>query len=191
MALWGSICNMNPSSNLFLIGPMGAGKTSIGRRLAEQLDLPFIDLDEKIESDTGARIALIFELEGEAGFRARERAALLQFSATKGIVLGCGGGVILDPDNRACLHERGFVVYLQASVANQLQRLHRDRQRPLLASADREPRLHAMATLRNPLYEQTADLITPTHDENVARASARVLSLIEAHWQRVIPMENP
>src|SRR5690242_8061931 len=101
---------MNPAPNLFLVGPMGAGKTTVGRQIAELFRMPFIDLDHEIEAHTGAAIGLIFEIEGEAGFRRREHAALADYAARNGIVLATGGGAILDSDNRRLLRSRGFVI---------------------------------------------------------------------------------
>src|SRR5690348_3220288 len=126
---------MNPSPNLFLIGPMGAGKSSIGRRLAEHFGMPCIDLDAAVEERTGASVATIFEIEGEAGFRRRESDLLAELSGQNGIVLATGGGAVLAPENRVPLRERGFVVWLQTSVEQQLQRLVRDRQRPQIGRA--------------------------------------------------------
>lgn len=143
---------------LALIGPMGAGKSSIGRALAGLLARPFIDLDRVIEAAAGAEIPLIFELEGEAGFRRREREVLAAHLAGTGAVIACGGGVILDPDNRKLLRERAFVVHLVASVEEQLERLARDRSRPLLQAGDRRQRLQDLAREREPLYAGCADL---------------------------------
>lgn len=149
---------MNPAPNLILIGPMGAGKTSIGRHLARQLGLRFIDLDLELEARTGASITLTFEIEGETGFRKRESALLRELVRHCGIVLSTGGGAVLDPANRTLLRKHGFVVWLDTDVDTQLNRLHADRQRPLLQGADRRKNLLHMAELRNPLYAQTADL---------------------------------
>lgn len=178
---------MNSSSNLFLVGPMGAGKTSIGRRLAGHFGMRFVDLDHEIETATGASIPLIFELEGEAGFRQREAAALQQFSASEGIVLACGGGVVLDDDNRRQLAEHGFVVYLQTKVEHQIERLRRDTQRPLLIAPDRRQRLQTLNDQREPLYREVADLCIEPRQEPIRRASARIAAQIEAHWDRLVP----
>ncbi|MGH8172868.1 MAG: shikimate kinase, partial [Rhodanobacteraceae bacterium] len=132
---------MNPAPNLFFIGPMGAGKTTVGRHVAELMAMPFHDLDHEIEVHTGAAISLVFDLEGEAGFRKREAATLAEFAAHDGIVLSTGGGAVLDADNRRALHERGFVIWLDATIEAQLARLARDRQRPLLNAPDRRVRL--------------------------------------------------
>lgn len=175
---------MNPSSNLFLVGPSGAGKTSIGRRLAEHYALPFIDLDREIETHTGVDVTTIFEIEGEAGFREREAALLDACSAGDGLVLATGAGAVLDADSRRRLSQRGFVLWLQASVEQQLERLSRDRQRPLLAGVDRQQRLAAMAVARNPLYADIADLALPGRHEHVAPACTRALQMLDTHWQR-------
>ncbi len=176
---------MNPAPNLFLIGPMGAGKSTVGRHLAERLRWPFVDLDHEIEVQTGAAIPLIFELEGERGFRERERLLLAQCAAREGIVLATGGGAVLDADNRVLLRTRGYVVWLDASVDVQLARLERDRQRPLLRTPDRRERLTEMATLRNPLYAEIADLRLPsTAQRNSAQAAHEALQHLDACWQR-------
>ena len=177
---------MNPSCNLFLIGPTGAGKTSIGRQLAAHYGLPFVDLDQEIERQTGVPVSTIFEIEGEAGFRRREHAALEACSGRQGVLLANGAGAVLDPINRRHLSERGYVVWLQASVALQLQRLAHDTTRPLLADTDRQRKLEAMATARTALYEEIADLAIP-HDgehENVVAATERCIALIDQHWTR-------
>jgi shikimate kinase len=176
---------MNPSCNLFLIGPTGAGKTSIGRQLAGRFGLPFLDLDQEIERVTGVSVSTIFDIEGEAGFRRRERALLEECSVRRGVVLASGAGAVLDSDNRRTLMERGYVVWLQATVSIQLQRLALDTSRPLLADADRHLKLEAMATARTSLYEEIADLIIPPGaEEGVAAASERCIALIDRHWNR-------
>ncbi|MEO6968101.1 MAG: shikimate kinase [Rhodanobacteraceae bacterium] len=175
---------MNPSHNLFLIGPMGAGKTTLGKRLAAHYRLPFIDLDAQIEAHTGAGVPLIFDIEGEPGFRRREAALLDESSARDGVVLATGGGAVLDPGNRELLRRRGFVVWLRFDVEQQLQRLARDRQRPLLQTADRRERLEAMAIARDPLYGEIADLIVPAQMHAPSRASEQIAVLLDTHWSR-------
>ena len=178
---------MIAASNLILVGPMGAGKTTIGRQLAEQLVMPFVDLDHEIEQHTGASIALIFEVEGEAAFRQREQHALQQTLDRDGIVLATGGGAILSADNRQLLSQRGFVVWLDTPVSVQLERLAREHhKRPLLQTPDREQRLTDMAIFRNPLYRESADLIITSAGRHPGAATIRhFLDKISSHWQRL------
>ncbi len=152
--------------NLILIGPMGAGKSTIGKMLAHQLNLPFLDSDKEIEQRTGATIPLIFEIEGEAGFRDREVAIIEEVTRTTGWVLATGGGAILRPENRQLFAERGFVVYLHASVHQQAERTAMDTQRPLLQTADRFGKLRELMTEREPLYRAAADLIIETANKS-------------------------
>ncbi|MGY0560915.1 shikimate kinase [Luteimonas sp. A277] len=175
---------MNPASNLILVGPMGAGKSSIGRCLARGFDLEFVDLDQEIEHRTGASVRMIFDCEGETGFRVREHAALADVLAGSGRVLATGGGSVLDPRNRGLMRESGYVVYLMVSVAGQLQRLGRDRSRPLLASGDREAVLHRLAGERGSLYREVADLEFDTGSAAAGIAATRLARLLEQHWQR-------
>lgn len=154
---------MAMGSNIFLIGPMGAGKTTIGRRLAELRGLQFLDSDHEIEARTGVDIPYIFEREGEPGFRKREKQIIAELTAMSGIVLATGGGAILDPDNRQVLAARGYVVYLHASVDQQLARTSRADNRPLLhASSNRRETLTLLFTMRDPLYREIADLVLAT-----------------------------
>ncbi|MET3652631.1 shikimate kinase [Dyella japonica] len=175
---------MNPSCNLFIVGPTGAGKTSIGRRLADHYGLSFIDIDQEIERVCGVPVSTVFEIEGEAGFRQRESALLEESSRRSGVVMATGAGAVLDPANRRLLAERGYVLWLQATLEQQLERLAQDRQRPLLAGADRAERLTAMAERRTSLYGEIADLAIPGAHETVQAASARSILLIDQHWQR-------
>lgn len=176
---------MNPSPNLFLIGPMGAGKSSIGHRLAQRFGIPCIDLDAAIEQHTGASVATIFDIEGEAGFRRRESVLLAKLVTRTGIVLATGGGAVLAPENRELLRTHGFVLWLETSVDQQLRRLVRDRQRPLLDAADRHERLQQLALVRDPLYRGLADLAVPSSSsESCGQACGRIAALLEQHWQR-------
>ena len=176
---------MNPSRNLFIVGPTGAGKTSIGRRLAAHYGLPFVDIDQEIERHCGVEVSTVFEIEGEAGFRQRETAAIDECSQRHGVVMATGAGAVLAAHNRTYVIERGYVVWLQASIAQQLERLERDHHRPLLEVADRRERLHAMAQLREPLYHAIADLAVPGEHGGVASATERSITLIDRHWQRL------
>ncbi len=148
--------------NIFLIGPMGAGKSTIGRLLAERLVLPFKDSDHEIEARSGADIPWIFDVEGEAGFRRRETAVLADLTCEQGIVLATGGGAILKEENRTLLKQGGTVVYLAASVEQQYARTRRDRQRPLLREADPHARLAQLFAEREPLYLSIADCVVTT-----------------------------
>lgn len=164
---------MVAAQNIFLIGPMGAGKTTVGRRLAEVRGLRFVDADHEVEARTGVDIAYIFEREGESGFRRRERQIIDELSAMTGLVLATGGGVVLDEANREHLKARGRVIYLHATVQQQLQRTARSEARPLLSqSADRLATLQALFNYRDPLYRETADLIIAT-DHRSAKSVVR------------------
>lgn len=158
---------MNMPGSLFLTGPMGAGKSTIGRQLSKQLKRPFHDSDHEIENRTGVDIPLIFELEGEAGFRKRESAVIDELTQLPDIILATGGGAILDPANRQHLRERGTVIYLHTSVDQQLKRTCRDRNRPLLQTDDPRSRLAALMTEREPLYREIADLVIDTDGKRV------------------------
>lgn len=175
---------MNPARNLILVGPMGAGKTSVGGRLAERFGLRLRDADRKIEARCGTSVSGIFATQGEAGFRAHERAVLRELLAEDDVLVATGGGAVLDPDNRALLRRRGFVVHLHASVEQQLQRLSGDTSRPLLARPDREQVLRDLAEQRAPLYAEVADLQFDTDRYGDDEAAARLATLLSAHWQR-------
>lgn len=175
---------MNPASNLILIGPMGAGKTSVGRRVARAIGLHFVDIDQLLEQRTGASVNLIFEVEGEAGFRRRETELLAEICGDDSQLIATGGGAVLNADNRALMKRSGFVVFLDLSVEQQLLRLGRDRTRPLLRTPDRRQRLTAMAEQRRPLYLELADLVLDSNGLSAPRASQRLLGLLEGRWQR-------
>ncbi len=155
--------------NVFLIGPMGVGKSTIGRQLARRLKLEFHDSDHAIEARTGVDIPLIFDIEGEAGFRRREQQVIDELTALPGVVLATGGGAVLNAYNRACLRTRGFVVYLRAEPEQLLARTERDRQRPLLQNGDRLARIQEILAERDPLYRELADLIIDTDRLTVRR----------------------
>ena len=162
---------MAEKRNVFLVGPMGAGKSTIGRHLAEELHLEFFDSDQEIERRTGADIAWIFDLEGEDGFRKREENVIEDLTDKQGIVLATGGGSIVSNAVRNRLSARGIVVYLQTTIDKQVARTQRDKRRPLLQNDDPESILRALADERNPLYEEVADYVIET-DEQSARAVA-------------------
>ena len=147
---------------IFLVGPMGAGKSTIGKYLAQHLKLRFADTDTEIEARTGADIPWIFDVEGEQGFREREQQVVEEMTNWDDIVLATGGGVIMRPENRQALGARGFVVYLYASVDEQVRRTRRDRRRPLLQKGDPEEVLRSLMAVRDPLYREIADHIIET-----------------------------
>ena len=169
---------MGKPSNIFLVGLMGAGKSTIGRHLAKSLGLEFVDSDHEIERRTGASIPLIFDVEGEAGFRQREKKVIDELSRRSGIVLATGGGVVLDPDNRARLRERGQVVYLYATVEQLLTRTAKDRNRPLLQTADPRARLQELLEDRDALYREVADVVVDTGGRTARSAERDILAKI-------------
>lgn len=169
---------MNSSQNLFLIGPMGSGKSAVGRALAVQLHRHFYDSDDEIESRTGVDVAFVFEKEGESGFRQREAKAIAELTTRTGIVLATGGGAVLSAANRRHLGARGFVVYLQTSVDEQLRRIRHGRERPLIAGEDEIERRRVLETLmsqRAAKYEELADLIVETSGRKVNAVVREVL----------------
>ncbi len=153
---------MKHPGSFFLVGPMGAGKSTIGRQLARAMDLEFVDSDREIEVRTGVDIPLIFELEGEAGFRKRERQAIDLLTKRQGIVLATGGGAVLNAENRKNLASRGHVIYLHTSVDQQLKRTARDRNRPLLQTENPRQKLEELMAIRDPLYREIADHVVET-----------------------------
>ncbi|NTS78685.1 shikimate kinase AroK [Catenovulum sp. SM1970] len=163
---------MTEKRNIFLVGPMGAGKSTIGRQLASELHLEFYDSDAEIERRTGADIAWVFDVEGEAGFRVREEKAIFDLTEQQGIVLATGGGSILSKEVRNRLSARGFVVYLETTIDKQVARTQKDKKRPLLQTDDPRQVLEDLAKARNPLYEEVADLVVKT-DEQSAKIVAK------------------
>lgn len=164
---------------VFLVGPMGAGKTTIGKYLAQQLNLQFADTDTEIESRTGADIPWIFDVEGEEGFRVREQQAVEEMTLWDNVLLATGGGVIMRQENRSVLAARGFVVYLHATVEEQVRRTHRDRRRPLLQSGDPQQILSDLMAVRDPLYREISDHVIDTDGcspRTVAQKLVRELS---------------
>ena len=155
------------SSNVFLIGPMGSGKTAVGKQLARVLRAPFRDSDAEIENRTGVDISYIFSREGEAGFREREREVIEDLTRESPIVLATGGGAILLPENRVALRERGFVVYLKTSLEQQVERVRQGRNRPLLHDVDPLTKLTELMAIREPLYEALSDFTVATDGRKV------------------------
>lgn len=179
-----------PGQNIFLIGPMGSGKTTIGKHLAKMFGLEFYDCDHELERLTGASVSLIFDLEGEEGFRLRETQLLKQLTAKSGVLVATGGGTICSEENRRLLRAQGLVVYLKTSVDNQLRRLSKDKSRPLLQAKDRKQRLLDLARVRNPFYDATADLVFSTRHSSVY-ATAKALSSIILERLDIPQQEQP
>ena len=150
---------MNPNRNLYLVGLMGAGKTTVGRQLAKRLGRRFVDSDHEIEERTGVRIPVIFEIEGEAGFRKREAQVIADLAAESGLVVATGGGAVLNPENRVNFKQSGLVVYLCVPPQQLYERTRHDHNRPLLQVADPLARLQELYALRDPLYREVADLV--------------------------------
>lgn len=173
---------MNRPVNLFLIGPMGAGKSTIGKQLATLLKLQFLDTDQVIEDKAGADISWIFDVEGEDGFRVREENVIDELTQKKGIVLATGGGAIISPINRNHLAARGTVVYLSATVEQQAKRTARDKRRPLLQNIDKENSEEFLTHLmgeREPLYQEIADLEVSTDSRTVRSVALEVIKLLD------------
>jgi shikimate kinase len=165
--------------NIFLVGLMGAGKTTVGRALAKKLNKRFIDSDHEIEARTGVSIPLIFEIEGEASFRHRETEVIRDLTAQSDIVLATGGGAILRPENRECLKTRGTVIYLRASVNSILQRTSHDKNRPLLQTANPRQRIEQLAQEREPYYLEVADFVVETGRPNVQSLVQTIVAQLE------------
>lgn len=159
---------------------MGAGKTTIGRQLANELSLEFFDSDHEIEKRTGVTVTHIFDIEGEAGFRKRETAMLDELTNKKGIVLATGGGAILKPENRQFLMSRGTTIYLYANIETLLERTSKDRNRPLLQTENPQAKLEALLEIRDPLYRETADIIIDTGKDSVRLALKEIMDNIQA-----------
>jgi len=153
--------------NVFLVGPMGAGKTTIGRQLAKVLKSDFVDSDHEIAAHTGVSIPLIFEIEGESGFRKRESDMIDELTRRKGIILATGGGAVLASENRCCLKARGVVIYLRADIDELFARTSKDKNRPLLQTEDPKAKLAAIMAEREPLYTEVADIVIDTSRKDV------------------------
>ncbi|QPG05423.1 shikimate kinase AroK [Salinimonas marina] len=169
---------MAEKRNIFLVGPMGAGKSTIGRHLADELHLDFFDSDQEIERRTGADIAWIFDLEGEEGFRKREENVIYDLTDKQGIVLATGGGSVMNKAVRNRLSARGIVVYLQTTIDKQVARTQRDKRRPLLQNGEPEAVLRELADIRNPLYEEVADYVIDTDDQSARAVANQIISKI-------------
>jgi shikimate kinase len=170
--------------NLYLVGMMGAGKTTVGRSLARRLKLRFFDSDHEIEARCGVKIPVIFEIEGEAGFRAREAQAIAELALMEGIVLATGGGAVLAAGNRALLSAHGTVVYLRATPEHLYERVRQDRNRPLLAGDDPLGRLRELYRERDPLYREIADVVVDTARQSVQVLARGLLEQLGTRWKR-------
>ena len=171
--------DMLNASNIFLVGPMGSGKTAVGRRLATLLGLEFVDSDAEIERQTGVDIRYIFEREGEAGFRSREAETIDALTRQPGRLVATGGGAVLDARTREHLRSRGCVVYLRTSVDQQLARTRRSSHRPLLNVEDPRGTLERLMAERSPLYEEVADLVADTDGRKVSAVVEEILRRLE------------
>ena len=170
---------MAKNQNIFLIGLMGAGKTTIGRQIANELSLEFFDSDHEIEKRTGVTITHIFDIEGESGFRKRETAVLNELTEKKGIVLATGGGAILKTENRQFLMSRGTTIYLYANIDTLFERTSKDRNRPLLQTENPKEKLEELFNIRDPLYRETADIIIDTGKDSVRLALKEILEELQ------------
>lgn len=167
------------SGNIFLVGPMGAGKSTIGRQLAKKLRRRFWDSDREIEDRTGVSISWIFEMEGEAGFRDREQKMIDELSALDNVVVATGGGAVLAETNREVLADRGTVVYLAAKPEQLYRRMARDKSRPLLQTGDKRQHIKQLLAQRDPLYRQIADIVVATGEQSVQRTVSDVIRQLE------------
>ena len=173
---------MDRRENIFLIGPMGVGKSTIGRLLSTALNMPFHDSDREIEFVTGADIPWIFDVEGEQGFRIREARMIDTLSQREGIILATGGGAILAPESRRNLHSRGTVVYLRASVAQQLERTGKDKNRPLLQTENPLAKIKELIKIREPLYRETAHVTIDTSRRSPRSVSTEIVRQLQERW---------
>ena len=170
---------MKPSDNIFLVGMMGAGKTTVGKILARRLKRRFVDSDHEIERRCGVRIPVIFDIEGEEGFRGREGQAIAEVAALDGVVLATGGGAVLSAENRRRITSRGTTIYLHARPEDLHRRLRHDKGRPLLDTPDPLQRLRDLYAVRDPLYRQVADIVVETGTQSVQALARELLAKIE------------
>ena len=175
---------MQGAGSIYLVGMMGAGKSTAGRLLARRLKRAFYDSDHEVERRCGVKIPVIFEIEGEPGFRARESAVLGELTALRDIVLATGGGAVLSEANRRMLAGRGTVIYLHAQPAALYERVRQDKNRPLLATADPAARLRELYALRDPLYREIADVVVETGRQSVQNLARELLGRIREAWKQ-------
>ncbi len=165
-------------NNIYFIGLMGAGKTTIGRLIAKQTGLTFYDSDVEIEKKTGVKIPLIFELEGEAGFRKRESAMIAELSLLNNVVLATGGGAVLLPENRACLKAHGKIIYLRGQVQDLWSRTRHDKSRPLLQGVNMQQKLEQLYQVRDPIYLELADFVVNTGSQSAQDIADEIMQLL-------------
>lgn len=175
---------MKPAENIYLVGLMGAGKTTVGKQLAKQTGKAFFDSDQEIKQRTGVSISHIFEVEGESGFRARESSVLKELTQLSNIVLATGGGAVLSEENRALLKHNGTVIYLRASIDDLWARTRHDKNRPLLQTENPHARLSELFTLRDPLYKEVADFVIDTSRQSVSSLAHHILYMLEKSCAR-------
>jgi len=166
--------------NIFIVGPMGSGKSTVGKIISDELFLSFLDTDEEIETRTGASIDWIFDLEGEEGFRKRESSILQDMAKRNSIVLSTGGGIILSEDNRELLSSRGTVFYLATPISVQLERTAKDKDRPLLKNGDPEKILTKLQNDRESLYEAVADHVVNTENKSSQEVASEIIKLVKS-----------
>ena len=178
--------------NIFLVGLMGSGKTTVGRVLAKHLGFQFIDSDHEIEARTGASISWIFEIEGEASFRKREAEVIQDLTQKKGVVLATGGGAVIDPENRRYLKSRGTVIYLRASANHILQRTSHDKSRPLLQTENPAKKIEELALQREPWYREIADIVIDTGRPNVHAMVQSILNQLKKmkNFEGLLPLSS-
>ncbi|MDG9670354.1 shikimate kinase AroK [Hahella sp. CR1] len=172
--------------NVVLVGPMGTGKTTIGKLLAKELQFEFVDSDREIEARCGADIPWIFDVEGEVGFRGREKSVIADLSQRDAVVIATGGGAVVDPDNQRALKEYGFIVYLHTSVEQQYQRTRKDRKRPLLRSEDPLSVLKKLMSVREPIYRSIADLIISTDTKRPKGVVREIVKTLRASREETV-----
>jgi shikimate kinase len=177
--------------NIFLVGMMGAGKTSVGRVLAKRLNKIFYDSDHVIEERTGVKIPVIFEIEGEPGFRHRESAVIEELTTLDEVVIATGGGAVLAKENRENLRARGTVVYLRASVKDLLNRTRHDKNRPLLQTADPRARLNELFEMRDPLYREVAHVTVDTGSQSLTTLVNRLHHVLETRCDKSATTDQP
>ena len=174
----------NKNNNIFLIGPMGSGKTSVGKLVANKLSKKFLDTDSEIESITGVDITYIFDIEGEAGFRKREEKVVEEATQMQNIVLATGGGAVESKNSRNCIRDNGFVVYLETNIEDQLKRVTPNNRRPLLRTSNPEQKLKELATKRKEFYESTANLVVQTQGQKPKALAETIIENFNAHRDR-------